>query len=51
MDIEVQARKAAEVLGEEVVQGTINKLVQIERERCLRQKELSQAREERDHGT
>jgi hypothetical protein len=39
MDIEVHARKAADVLGEEVVQGTINKLVQIERERCLRQVE------------
>lgn len=39
MDIEVHARKAADVLGEEVVQGTINKLVQIERERCLRQLE------------
>jgi hypothetical protein len=39
MDIEVQARKAAEVLGEEVVQGAIDKLVQIERERRLRQME------------
>lgn len=39
MDIEVHARRAAEVLGEEVVQGAINKLVQIERERCLRQVE------------
>ena len=37
MSVETQARKAADVLGEEVVQGTINKLVQIERERCLRQ--------------
>lgn len=37
MDIEVHARRAAEVLGEEVVQGTISKLVQIEREKCLRQ--------------
>jgi hypothetical protein len=37
MSVETQARKAADVLGEEVVQGTISKLVQIERERCLRQ--------------
>lgn len=39
MSVETQARKAADVLGEEVVQGTISKLVQIERERCLRQVE------------
>lgn len=39
MDIESQARKAAEILGEKVVEGAINKLVQIERERCLRQME------------
>jgi len=37
MNVETQARKAADVLGEEVVQGTLSKLVQIERERCLRQ--------------
>ena len=39
MDIELQTRRAADVLGEQVVQGTIIKLVQIERERCLRQVE------------
>lgn len=39
MDIESHARKAADVLGEKVVEGAINKLVQIERERCLRQME------------
>ncbi len=44
MDIESQARKAAEVLGEKVVEGAINKLVQIDRERCLRQMEKMRER-------
>ena len=43
MDIEVHARRAAEVLGKEVVQGTIDKLVQIQRERRLRELEKIRA--------
>ena len=37
MNIETRAKKVADVLGDAIVQGTFNKLVQIEVGKCLRQ--------------
>ena len=39
MNIETRAKRVADVLGEAIVQGTFNKLVQIEVGKCLRQME------------